>query len=78
MNKLLLDSPTIDKFLSLDHGVELCDPSGRSVGWFLPATGPSDYNGYECPLSDAELVEIERQGGGRSLADILRDLDRMT
>jgi hypothetical protein len=78
MDKIVLDPTTLTRFSNLDHQVELCDSSGRPVGWFVPATEHDDYVGYECPLSDEELDQIEKQGGGRRLSDVFRDLESRT
>jgi len=39
---------------------------------------PSLYEGVEVPVSEEELDQIEREGGGRSLAEIMADLERIT
>ncbi len=49
---------------------EIVDKAGNKLGEFLP-----DRHDYECPLSEAELDRIEKEGGGRPLVDILRDLE---
>jgi hypothetical protein len=77
MDKVVVDPTVLASLGGIGHSVELCDPSGRSVGIFVPLTDAVDYEGYECPLSKEELDEIERAGGGRPLAEILRDLERM-
>lgn len=78
MEKIVLDPTTLTKFSSLNHQVELCDSLGRPVGWFVPREERDNYVGYECPLSDEELDQIEKQGGGRPLADVFRDLEGQT
>ncbi len=62
----------------LRAAVDLCeivDSSGNMLGLFRPEANRSDYEGYECPLSDEELDRIERDGPGRPLAEIFRDLE---
>ena len=76
MDKLIVDTATLERLAKLDHGVQICDPSGRAIGWFQPVGDTEHYEGFECPLSPEELDQIEREGGGRPLADILRDLER--
>lgn len=78
MEKLIPDVATLAKLTALEHSVEFCDQSGRTIGWFLPVGAGADYEGYECPLSSEELERIEREGGGRPLAGILRDLEIAT
>ena len=76
MDKFLIDPATLGALPDLDHGVELCDLTGRALGWFVPVVAAADYDGYECPLSVEQLDAVERAGGGRPLADIVRDLER--
>lgn len=53
--------------------VQLCDESGRTLGYFLPGS-LSGYINSECPYPPEELAEAAKQTTGRPLADILRDL----
>jgi hypothetical protein len=55
--------------------LELCDESGRVLGYLRPAADPSLYKGVHCPVSEAELDRRSQMGGGRPLADVLRDLE---
>jgi hypothetical protein len=77
MDKLILDPALLAKLTTLDHGVELCDPSGRSIGWFQPVVTAETYEGLEPPFSEEELRRAEQEGGGRPLSEILADLERM-
>jgi hypothetical protein len=54
------------------HPADLCDPYGRVLGRFIPDL--SGYEGLEPPIDEEELQRIEREGGGRKLADILAGL----
>jgi hypothetical protein len=78
MEQLFIDPAALGPLASLSHGVQVCDPGGRPLGWFIPASEEEEYVGYECPLTKEQLDEIAKAGGGRPLADILRDLERMT
>jgi hypothetical protein len=73
MDKLTVDRSLLEKLVKLNHGVELCDESGQTVGWFQPVAARLH---YECPLSDEQLDQIEKQGGGRPLDDVLADLEK--
>ena len=55
---------------------EICDPSGRVVGFFYPdpRLRPGSLRELS-PLTDEELDE-RRKGTGRPLSDILRDLEK--
>ena len=65
----------------LDHGdehVELCDESGRTLGYFVPvsANEPGRPAGLKSPISDEELDRRRREEGGRTLAEIWAKLGR--
>jgi hypothetical protein len=55
---------------------ELCDPTGKILGLFLPLqvydnlVRPED----NCPFAPDELAQLHQQTEGRSLSDILKDL----
>ncbi len=74
MSTLVLDRATIDKFRAVVGNAEIRDEQGTLVGFFSPAATPETVDQYECPVSEEELLRRSREGGGRPLADILRDL----
>ena len=76
MDKLTIDPATGLQLAGLQHPVELCDPSGRVVGWFQPAVTPETFEGLDPPFSEEELRQAEQEDGGRPLKDILADLER--
>jgi hypothetical protein len=76
MNKLTLDSQTTAQFQGLSDSVEVCDPAGRTLGFYLPLVEPALYQNVRVPFTEAELDRFEQERGGRSLAAILADLER--
>ena len=78
MNRIILDRDVLNKFGDLKEGAELCDDAGRVVGFFTPAGDRPSYEGVESPLSREELHRRARQGGGRTLGEILADLEDRT
>ena len=60
---------------SLAEPAELYDESGRILGYFTPAADRSLDDGPESPHTPEELLRRARQGGGRPLAQILKDLN---
>jgi hypothetical protein len=72
MPQLTVDNATGSQFATAQDRVDIRDRGGRLLGYSLPA--PDDYDGPECPLSNEELDQIEREGGGRPLSEILADL----
>jgi hypothetical protein len=74
MTSLILEQAAIDKLKAVDVSVAVRDTHGNLVGFFYPAATPESVDQFECPVSEEELVRRARQGGGRPLADIWRDL----
>ena len=72
MNRIVLDHSLTKQLQDVEQPSELFDSAGHKLGFFTPR----EYEGYECPLTDAELDRIEQQGGGRPLEEILRDLEK--
>jgi hypothetical protein len=75
MTRVTLDSETVSKLHDLQEHLELCDQSGRLLGYFVPTEDKVKYAQTEGQVSDAELNRREAEESGRPLADILRDLD---
>ena len=76
MGKLVLDTGTLSKLLQNDEVLEICDSAGKTVGYFSPTVGRSDYAGVELQCSREELLRRAAEGGGRPLADILADFEQ--
>ena len=76
MEKLVLDS-TLGYQLSqaLDR-VELCDPSGHTIGYFLPATKPTpeEIAWFEAQYSGEEMERRRAEPIGRTTAEVLQRL----
>jgi hypothetical protein len=77
MNKVTLDPELRSKLDDLDSEFEVCDESGRTLGYYLPAERHRKllYALARSQVSDEELAQAQGQLGGRSLAEILADLD---
>lgn len=78
MIKIVIDKATKARLGNLEQPVELCDASGRILGYMTPADHPSIYDELTSPNSEEELARREQQGGGRLLSEILSDLNRCT
>jgi hypothetical protein len=78
MQKVTLDASLRSKLNNLDREVELCDESGATVGYFLPATWHQQllYAWAKAQFTDEELELARQQKGGRTLAEILADLQK--
>ncbi len=75
MNQIVVDDVVSDQFRALVQACEVFDKDGNKLGVFRPLADIESYEGFECPLSEDELDRIEKEGGGRPLADIVRDLE---
>ena len=75
MTKVVVDSDFWSRLNNPEGPVELCDPSGRTVGYLYPAPCLELASAKAMsPFSDEELLRREQEPGGRSLQEILRDL----
>jgi hypothetical protein len=72
MTSIVLDRQALERLTGLREQAEICDETGRVYGVFSPA---KETPRKICsPYSDEELDRIEAEPGGRSLAEILADL----
>ncbi len=74
MTRIVIDVALAAKLHDIPAGSELCDPDGRIVGYFLPATTPPFVTGVKSPLSDEELRRRRSEEGGMALADFWKEL----
>lgn len=75
MTQMIVD-PTMQARLSqVEQTLEIRDESGRLLGHFVPALDQSVNPAMQPQVSSHELDRREQQGGGRSLAEILADLE---
>jgi hypothetical protein len=79
MQRIVLDDQTRLKLRGLSGPTELCDSSGRPLGYFI---SPESYmklldalEGHQA-ADRAELERISKEPGGRSLQAILADLEK--
>jgi hypothetical protein len=70
MNRVIVDPVTKAKLASVRQKSELCDDSGHILGHFIPL------DRREPQINTEELERRERAGGGRTLAEILADLEK--
>jgi hypothetical protein len=74
MTKLFLDAVTLAKLHNLDADFELCDESGKTLGYFHPSLANGKLAPSRSPFSDADLRRRRQERTGRPLADILERL----
>jgi len=76
MSKIILDSTTSGKFRQVNERVEIRDQAGELIGYFTPRVDRLLYESVEIPVSDEELRQRAQKGGGRTLSEIVADLER--
>jgi len=77
MVKRILDSALLGQLAPSNCTLEICDPSGHTVGYFHPAPGrPQERPSARSPFSDEELQRRRQQRSGRPLSEILERLER--
>ncbi len=74
MSIIIVHDPLTAKLAAADAPVELCAPDGRLLGYFTPAK--EKMLNLDPGISDEEAERRLAAGGGRPLADILRDLEK--
>ena len=73
MTKIILDKQTRANLRDLQETLQFVDESGQLLGLFTPSVDP----GLLKPqIGEEEIKRRLAQGGGRPLADILRDLEK--
>jgi hypothetical protein len=77
MTKLMIDAGTLAKLHNLEAPLEVCDESGKTLGYFHPAVlahgaGPA----LRSPFSDEELQRRRQQRTGSPLGEVLERLGK--
>jgi hypothetical protein len=76
MAKIIVDPTTSALLRWVEESVELFDEEGRQLGTFTPVEKECLYRDLETPCSVEELRRRAKQGGGRTLAEIMADLEK--
>jgi hypothetical protein len=79
MSRLVLDAATAGKFQAVHERVEVCDASGRTLGYFHPANannGLSDED-QRGPFTREQLEQFRSEPGGKPLSEILKRLKEL-
>jgi hypothetical protein len=72
----MIDAATLAKLDNLEEPLEICDETGKTLGYFHPLGRASGQQVAHSPFSDAELQRRRQQRTGRSLAEILTQLEK--
>ena len=76
MTRITVHDDLIAEFNSVADLAEICDPSGRRLGHFVPVVVPADPADDRCPYTEEELAKFETQSHGRPLEEIWKGLGR--
>ncbi|MFN0055575.1 MAG: hypothetical protein ACKV0T_25795 [Planctomycetales bacterium] len=78
MTQIVLDRNAVEKLAGRSERVEICDDQGRRIGYFEPdPSGFADCQ-FTVPFSTEELRRARLEPVGRTLPEILADLDKHT
>jgi hypothetical protein len=76
MSRIILDQGAEGRFTGLTKRSTVCNHEGRELGIFIPVADPILYERVQVPFTEEELDCFEAEPGGRSLAEILADLEK--
>jgi hypothetical protein len=76
MEKIIIDPAFAGQLVPIRQTVQLCTPDGQVLGSYIPASTQSSAERGRPPLSDEEIQRRLQQGGGRTLPEILADLEK--
>ncbi len=77
MVKVLADAKLSQKLRETKERVQIIDETGGTLGFFDPTPiAPPGVAAARSPCTREELEELRKEKGGRSLAEILRDLEK--
>lgn len=77
MTRIIVDGPIRARLEEAAGVAEIRDANGRILGYFRRVPDLSEYEGTECPVSEEELQRRIQEGGGRTLKEILADLEKL-
>lgn len=73
MSRITIDATLSAQLRSATGPVELCDGTGEVLGQYVPRAGGA---APRPQISDEELARRKQHRGGRSLVEILADLEK--
>ncbi len=75
MTRLILNHDLLSRLGPLDKPLEICDETGHTLGFFKPLPDREQYRNLEPLISEEEMERRRHEDGGRTLQEILRDLE---
>ncbi len=78
MSQIILDAAVCGKLNNLTCAVEICDPSGRVLGRFVPLLDMSEWEPLSPDISDDELERRAKSNEDRyTTAQVLAHLEKL-
>lgn len=77
MGRLIVDATLPEKLPGLTQPVELCDPTGRVLGRYIPQVDLADYEPLEPQVSDEELQRRKQSAEWYTTAEVLAHLRKL-
>ncbi len=78
MTQVILDASASSKLTEISHPVELCDPSGRVLGRFVPLLDLSLWEPLSPDISEEDLEQRAQSKEQRySTAEVLAHLEKL-
>jgi hypothetical protein len=78
MTRIVLDAALRTRLNNLDEPLEVCDESGRVLGFFHPIVRTAAASTRpQSPYTREEIGRFRQEQTARPLADILQDLERL-
>ena len=76
MNRIIVAPSLRSKLDNLDSRLELCDESGKTLGYFAPAWEQERllYAWARAKFTDEEIERARGEPGGLAIAEVLADL----
>ncbi len=75
MTEVVIDRPTRDKLAAVSEPVRIVDTDGNLLGTFQPAENLSHETALLPPMDVDEMRRRAAEPGGRTLPEILNDLE---
>jgi hypothetical protein len=75
MTRIVLDAALAARLKSTHDAIELADPDGAILGHFTPTHAIQKLTA-KVPFTEEEIKQAKEKRGGRSLAEILADLEK--
>jgi len=77
MDSVNLDPAVMAQLEKFTLGVTVCDNSGQAKGVYIPFEDPKVYQDFKFSVSTDELRRRAKESTGRSLDEIMNDLEKL-